>query len=75
MVKQMNSLSSISEDVTCSKWIGTATAASELKRTQQHVRDLVHRGELAASTARDGRQILISRADLDAYKASIGMEN
>ncbi|MCC9184148.1 hypothetical protein MMAG44476_38080 [Mycolicibacterium mageritense DSM 44476 = CIP 104973] len=71
----MNSQSSTSGDVTSSKWVGTATAAVEIKRTQQHVRDLVHRGELAASTARDGRQILISRADLDAYKAQLGMEN
>jgi excisionase family DNA binding protein len=54
-----------------SKWIGTAGAAVELHRTQQHVRDLVHRGVLAASTTRDGRAILISRADLDAYKASL----
>jgi excisionase family DNA binding protein len=61
-----------SEDVTSSKWVGTAAAATELRRTQQHVRDLVHRGVLAASTARDGRQMLISRADLDAYKATLG---
>lgn len=63
-----------SGDVTSSKWIGTAAAATELRRTQQHVRDLVHRGELAASTSRDGRAILISRADLDAYKATLGGE-
>lgn len=70
-MKQMNSPSPTSGDVTQSKWVGTATAAAEIKRTQQHVRDLVHRGVLAASTARDGRQILISRADLDAYKAQL----
>lgn len=70
-MKQKDSPPPTSGDVAQSKWVGTATAAAEIKRTQQHVRDLVHRGVLAASTARDGRQILISRADLDAYKAQL----
>ncbi|MBE5513726.1 Uncharacterised protein [Mycobacteroides abscessus subsp. abscessus] len=74
MTKQMDTPSPISGGVTSSKWVGTAAAATELRRTQQHVRDLVHRGVLAASTSRDGRAILISRADLDSYKASIGGE-
>lgn len=74
MTKQMGTPSPSSGDVTAGKWVGTAAAATELRRTQQHVRDLVHRGVLAASTARDGRAILISRADLDAYKATLGGE-
>lgn len=75
MDKQTTIPSPASADVTSSKWIGTAAAAAELRRTQQHVRDLVHRGLLAACTARDGRAILISRVGLDAYKATLGGEN